>query len=145
MQLKTVGESLTTLNLIENVINRLNEGSITYKQALYWLTGATELHSLESVKLAIAQTTLNKEQIKTILSSKKLTGEILETTTAELAQITANNALTASQEATTASTLGLGTALKGLIKTHPIIVGLTAVIGIVTAVSTIYGIKGKLK
>lgn len=71
-------------------------------------------YSTEVVKTAIAQSTLNETQIKAILYQQGLRGETLETTTAELAQITATNRLATSQKGATTSTLGLGTAFKGL-------------------------------
>ena len=78
------------------------------------LKNVTASYSTEAVKMAIAQSTLNKTQIEAILSAKGLTGETLETTTAELAQITTTNALSASQAGATASTSSLGLAVKGL-------------------------------
>ena len=59
--------------------------------------------SIEAAKMAISQSTLNKEQIELILSSKGLTGNILETTSAELANATA-----------TTVTIALGNAFKRL-------------------------------
>ncbi len=64
--------------------------------------------------MAISQSTLNKEQIELILFSKGLTGNILETTTAELANTTATNAMTAAQTTSTTATVALGNAFKGL-------------------------------
>ncbi|MDE7307922.1 MAG: DUF3597 family protein [Lachnospiraceae bacterium] len=134
MQLKTVGESLTALNSINGLINRLNNNAITYNQALCELTGVGDAYSLSSLKMAISQTKLNEEQIRAILVSNGLQGELLETTTAELAQITTNNAMTASETATTTSTLRLSYAMKGLgksftnfIKAHPILLTAAAV------------------
>ncbi len=87
--------------------------------------------------MAIAQTELTKEQIKGILSAKGLTGATLETTTAELAQITAINQTAAAQAGATVSTnvfsaslKKLGLALKGLVASHPV---LTAMAGIAVA------------
>lgn len=87
--------------------------------------------------MAIAQTKLTKEQIKGILSAKGLTGATLETTTAELAQITATNRTAAAQAGATVSTnvfsaslKKLGLALKGLVASHPV---LTAMAGIAIA------------
>ncbi len=78
--------------------------------------------------MAIAQTELTKEQIKGILSAKGLTGATLETTTAELAQITAINQTAAAQAGATVSTnvfsaslKKLGLALKGLVASHPVL------------------------
>lgn len=78
------------------------------------LGSLTSTYSTEALKLAIAQTTLDKTQIKAILTAKGLKGEILETTTAELAQATATNTLSASETTATAATGGLSAAFKGL-------------------------------
>lgn len=74
-------------------------------------------YSLEATKSAISQSQLNAEQIKAILASKGLEGQILETTTAELAQITANNANAASQNAAAGASGNFKLALKGLTST----------------------------
>ena len=78
------------------------------------LKNVTASYSTEAVKMAIAQSTLNKTQIEAILSAKGLTGETLKTTTAELAQVTSTNALSASQTEATLTTNNLGLAMKGL-------------------------------
>ena len=64
-------------------------------------------YSIETIKSAIAQSSLNAEQIKAILSAKGLTA-------AEIEEVIATNSLSASQAGATTSTLGLGTAFKGL-------------------------------
>lgn len=46
-------------------------------------------YSIEAIKASISESTLNEMQIRAILSQKGLTGNILETTTAELANTTA--------------------------------------------------------
>lgn len=117
MQLKTVGESLNVIRTINSTLKATSElRSIIGGEAVQAQKLALALsgYSTEAIKSAIAQSTLNEEQIKAILIEKGLTGQILETTTAELAQATATNALTASQTGATASTLGLGSAVKGL-------------------------------
>lgn len=53
-------------------------------------------------------------QIKAILSQKGLTGNILETTTAELANATATNAVAVAEGTATTATVALGNAFKGL-------------------------------
>lgn len=70
--------------------------------------------SIEAAKMAISQSTLNKEQIELILSSKGLTGNILETTSAELANATATNAMAATEGTATTVTIALGNAFKRL-------------------------------
>ena len=92
--------------------------------------------SIEAAKMAISQSTLNKEQIELILSSKDLTGNILETTTAELANTTATNAMAATEGTATTATVGFGTAIKGLgaslkalAVAHPILLAITVTLG----------------
>lgn len=79
-------------------------------------------------------------QIRAILSQKGLTGETLETTAAELAQVTSTNALSASQEVATTATVGFSTAIKGLgaslkslAASHPVLLAITAAIGAIYA------------
>lgn len=91
---------------------------------------------IEAAKMAISQSTLNKEQIELILSSKGLTGNILETTTAELANTTATNAMAATEGTATTATVGFGTAIKGLgaslkalAVAHPILLAITVTLG----------------
>lgn len=96
--------------------------------------------SIEAAKMAISQSTLNKEQIELILSSKGLTGNILETTTAELANATTTNAVAVAEGTATTATVGFSTAIKGLgasLKSlavaHPILLAITAAIGAIYA------------
>lgn len=137
MQLKTVGESLNALNSIRNI---LNNTALSEVESNIVLASSLKSYSTEAIKSAIAQSTLNAEQIKAILIEKGLIGQLLETTTAELAQATAINVLSTSEAGATASTLGLGTAIKGLgasmkafALSHPVLIAIAA-IG-----TTIYG------
>ena len=114
MQLRTIGESITALNSLVSITDKLKNGTIIYKDSLRLLKSTAKDYSIEALKMAIAQTTLDETQIKAILSAKNLTGETLKTTTAELAQVTSTNALSASQKKATNTTLGLGNAMKGL-------------------------------
>lgn len=108
--------------------------------------------SIEATKMAILQSTLNKEQIELILSSKDLTGNILETTTSELANTTATNAMAAAEGTATTATgkfslalKGLGTSLKTLVLTHPILTTI-ALVGTGIVLYTQFGdTKRKLK
>lgn len=75
-----------------------------------------------------------------ILSSKGLTGNILETTTAELANATATNAVAVAEGTATTATVGFGTAIKGLgaslkslVAAHPVLLAITAAIGAIYA------------
>lgn len=110
MQLKTLGESLTVVKTIDNVVKScsylrgsFNENAIISQKLVIALNG----YSTEAIKAAIAQSSLNAEQIKAILTAKGLTD-------AEIQEVITTNALAASQTGATASTFGLGTAFKGL-------------------------------
>ena len=142
MQLKTIGESLNVTNTINNVISKYSALSETQGYNAYIsdkLAKATASYSTEAVKAAIKQSTLNETQIKAILTKKGLKGEILETTTAELAEIAATNGMSVAQKKATVSTLGLSDAFKGLwafMKANPILfvaAGFTAVMAGVNA------------
>lgn len=71
-------------------------------------------YTTETLKAAIAQTTLKDTQIETILSANGLRNEILMTTVEELANVTSTNAVVASQVKAAGTTSGLGYAFKGL-------------------------------
>ncbi len=78
------------------------------------LAKALNGYSVEAIKASISESTLNEMQIRAILSQKGLTGNILETTTAELANATAINAVAVAEGTTTTATVGLSNAFKGL-------------------------------
>ena len=137
MQLKSVGESLTALKAIKYVLSSFEGRSLVIRE----LKSAMSSYSVETVKSAIAQSTLNEEQIRAILIEKGLTGQLLETTTAELAQATTTNALAVSEGVATTATVGLGNAFKGLgasmkafALSHPVLLAIAAV-GV-----TVYGV-----
>lgn len=111
MQLKSLAKSTEALNKITNILNNTELSRIATKEALATIGKS---YTTETLKEAIALSTLDKEQIKVILSANGLQGELLETTTAELANVTTTNALSTSQTTTTTTTLGLGTAFQGL-------------------------------
>ena len=136
--MKSVGESVAALKAIKNVLSSFEGRSLVIKE----LKSAMSSYSVETVKSAIAQSTLNEEQIRAILIEKGLTGQLLETTTAELAQATTTNALAVSEGVATTATVGLGNAFKGLgasMKTfalsHPVLLAIAAV-GV-----TVYGLS----
>lgn len=110
-QLKSLAKTADALNQITSILCNTTSTCSERKKALIAI-GRT--YDIETLKSAIAQSTLNKTQIEAILIANGLQGELLETTTAELAQITSTNTLSASQVGATTSTLGLGTAFKGL-------------------------------
>ncbi len=128
-QLKTVGESVSVISKLEEALKEIDNigtvGMPRMAQVNRLLKETFADCSIEAAKMAISQSTLNKEQIELILSSKGLTGNILETTTAELANTTATTAMAATEgTATTAmaategtattATVALGNAFKGL-------------------------------
>ena len=78
------------------------------------LAKALNGYSVEAIKASISESTLNEMQIRAILNQKGLTGNILETTTAELANATAINAVAVAEGTTTTATVGLSNAFKGL-------------------------------
>ena len=125
MQLKSIGESLTALNSINKV---LTNTSLSLESNQVALTAIGKQYSTTTLKAAIAQSQLNKEQIKTILSANGLQGELLETTADELANAASTNLVAKSQAEATLTTTGLSNAFKGLIASikglvtaHPII------------------------
>lgn len=142
-QLKIVGESLDVTKTINDIINKSKELQNTYDanaNLAAKLAKATSGYSIEAVKASIAESTLNEMQIRAILSQKSLTGNILETTTAELANATATNAVAVAEGTTTTATVGFGTAIKGLgaslkslAAAHPVLLAITAAIGAIYA------------
>ena len=103
MQLKSLAKIQDALNSIRNL------GFATEE-----LESIGRSYTTETLKAAIAQSELTKQQIETIMSANGLQGELLETTADELANAASTNAVAASQATTTTTTLGLGTAFKGL-------------------------------
>lgn len=142
-QLKIVGESLDVTKTINDIINKSKELQNTYDANVNLaakLAKATSGYSIEAVKASIAESTLNEMQIRAILSQKGLTGNILETTTAELANATATNAVAVAEGTATTATVGFGTAIKGLgaslkslVAAHPVLLAITAAIGAIYA------------
>lgn len=118
MQLKTVGESISVVSKLEETLKEIDNigivGMPRMAQANNLLKETFANCSIEATKMAIAQSTLNEDQIELILSSKGLTGNILETTAAELASTTATNAMSVAEGIATTSTVALGNAFKGL-------------------------------
>lgn len=142
-QLKIVGESLDVTKTINDIINKSKELQNTYNanaNLAAKLAKATSGYSIEAVKASIAESTLNEMQIRAILSQKGLTGNILETTTAELANATATNTVAVAEGTATTATVGFGTAIKGLgaslkslAAAHPVLLAITAAIGAIYA------------
>jgi DNA repair exonuclease SbcCD ATPase subunit len=142
-ELKTVGESLEVSKVIEDIITKTKAMGNTMagsKLQSLQLAEALNGYSIGAIKASISESTLNEMQIRTILSQKGLTGNILETTTAELTAITTTNAMTVSEGAATTATVGLGTAIKGLgvtlktfVTSHPYLIAIAAAIGAIYA------------
>lgn len=117
-QLKTVGESVSVISKLEEALKEIDNigtvGMPRMAQVNRLLKETFADCSIEAAKMAISQSTLNKEQIELILSSKGLTCNILKTTTAELANTTATNVMATSEGTATTATIALGNAFKGL-------------------------------
>lgn len=111
MQLKSLAKSTEVLNKVTSVLNNTELSHLATKQAL---EDIGKSYTTETLKEAIALSTLDKEQIKVILSANGLQGELLETTADELANAASTNAVATSQAATTGTTGGLSAAFKGL-------------------------------
>lgn len=86
--------------------------------------------------MALSQSQLNATQIKAVLVSKGLQGSLLKTTTAELANATATNAVAVTEGTATTATVGFGTAIKGLgaslkalAVAHPVLLTITVTLG----------------
>ncbi len=103
MQLKSLAKTTDALNAI-NTSSKARENLETIGRS----------YTTETLKAAIAQSTLDKEQIKAILSANGLQGALLETTADELVNAAATNKIAKEQGKAAASTIGLGDAFKGL-------------------------------
>ena len=68
----------------------------------------------DTLKAAMAQSTLNEAQIESMLSANGMQGALLKTTADEIANAASTNAVAASQKNAIFTTLELGTALEGL-------------------------------
>lgn len=106
MQLKSLAktqDALIDINNLKETTNSINA-----------LKNIGKSYTTETLKAAIAQSTLKKEQIETILSANGLQSELLKITTDELANAVTTNMVAKEQLKTTGTTLGLGTAFEGL-------------------------------
>lgn len=147
MQLKELGETSAILNKINSVslFYKKSDGGFNDEATLiYKYSNALKDNSIEAVKLALAQTTLNEKQIAGILANKGLTGETLKTTAAELSNVTSTNAMSASQSVATVKTIGfknavkgLGTSLKNLALAHPYLLAIAGSLAVIK-----FAIKG---
>lgn len=118
MQLKTLGESTTALSKLKEALQQIDTngtvGMPRMAEENRLLAEAFSGCSMEATKMAITQSSLNQTQIEAILKQKGLKGEILETTTADLANAASVNAVAAAEKKATASTIGFGNAVNGL-------------------------------
>ena len=110
-QLKSLAKTTEIRGLITNVINNTELSGIAIKQKLKDIGRS---YTTETLKAAIAQSTLNKQHIKTIMHANGLRGELLKTTVSELENAIATNKVTKEQGKAAASTIGLGDAFTGL-------------------------------
>ena len=104
MQLKSLAN---TTNALHEITAVFDDTTLDFPRRKAALTAISKSYTLETIKAAIAQSTFNQTQIEAILTANGLQGELLETTVNELV-------LAQAQKKVTASTLGFGTALKGL-------------------------------
>lgn len=139
MQLKSLAKTPSVSKQIADVLNdkALRNDFISQKNVF---SNIGEKYTRETLKAAIAQSELNAAQIKTIMSANGLQGQLLETTTDELANAASTNMVTKAQKAASSSTLGFGDAIKGLgmkisslVKAHPILTGIAVGIVAITA------------
>jgi hypothetical protein len=100
---------LSNLNELLNNSNIANNKNLTKE-----IVACFSDYSKEATKMALSQSQLNATQIKAVLVSKGLQGSLLKTTTAELANATATNAMAATEGTATTATIALGNAFKGL-------------------------------
>ena len=111
MQLKTLGESLSAVKTIQSVSSNT---SIALSDRNVILAQSLSKYSIETIKSAASQKKLTKEQVEAILTAKGYQGELLKTTTDEIANISSTNAMSVSQAGATTTTMRLGSAFKGL-------------------------------
>ena len=137
MQLKSLAKSKEALNKITNILNSTELSSIDTMRAL-GMVG--ESYSRETIKSALAQSTLNKAQIKTILYHNGLQGELLETTADEVANAASTNMVAASQTRAAVTTTGFGDAIRGLgIKLKELALTYAPLLSVLSAAAAAYG------
>lgn len=119
---------MSNLNELLNNSNIANNKNLTKE-----IVACFSDYSKEATKMALSQSQLNATQIK-----KGLQGSLLKTTTAELANATATNAMAATEGTATTATVGFSTAIKGLgasIKAlavaHPVLLAITVTLGVI--------------
>lgn len=124
---------MSNLNELLNISNIANNKNFTKE-----IVACFSDYSKEATKMALSQSQLNATQIKAVLVSKGLQGSLLKTTTAELANATATNAMAATEGTATTATVGFSTAIKGLgasIKAlavaHPVLLAITVTLGVI--------------
>lgn len=124
---------MSNLNELLNNSNIANNKNFTKE-----IVACFSDYSKEATKMALSQSQHNATQIKAVLVSKGLQGSLLKTTTAELANATATNAMAATEGTATTATVGFSTAIKGLgasIKAlavaHPVLLAITVTLGVI--------------
>lgn len=124
---------MSNLNELLNNSNIANNKNLT-KEIVVCFSD----YSKEATKMALSQSQLNATQIKAVLVSKGLQGELLKTTTDEIANTASANAMAAAEGTATTTTVGFGTAIKGLgaslkalAVAHPILLAITVTLGII--------------
>ena len=128
VQLKSIAKVTDATKLFKNIVSSGVANNLAFRNALAGLDVQTKIN-------IVSQSTLNKTQMVGALASSGLTKEELKDAVAKLDTSIAANTLAASQTAATTSTLGLGTAIKGLriklqelVMANPILLAITAAI-----------------
>jgi len=111
MQLKSLAQTTRALNDITAIIN--NPFSTTHEMGASLIT-AGRTYTTETLKAALAQSTLNQTQIEAVLIGNGLQGSMLNSTTAQLANAASMHAVAEEQAKATFITNSLGDAFKGL-------------------------------
>ena len=127
MQLKSIGEVSTALKLI-------GDSEQTIEKVTIAINGLSKANAIS----VITSTSLTQAEKMQMLASIGCTEE-------EIKQALATSALAESEGVATASTLtlgtatkSLGTALKGLAAAHPLLLAITAIVGVVSVAKKVY-------
>ncbi len=111
MQLKSLAQTSRVLNEITSIIHNPFSTALEMENSLI---AAGKAYTTETLKAALAQSTLNQTQIEAVLIGNGLQGSVLNSTTAQLANAASMHAVAEEQAKATFITNSLGDAFKGL-------------------------------
>lgn len=111
MQLKSLAQTSRVLNEITSIIHNPFSTALEMENSLI---AAGRTYTTETLKAALAQSTLNQTQIEAVLIGNGLQGSVLNSTTAQLANAASMHAVAEEQAKATFITNSLGDAFKGL-------------------------------